>query len=512
MGNNSAAEGAAKSGTGAVSDGYRKKSSNYEAGGSPGKEYREPFKWGPFLRALLIIALPVAFQNLLTTTGSMVDTIMLASLGEKTVGAVGLCAQFTSLMFSGYWGFIGGGMLFMSQYWGAGDGDGIRHSFGIMMTFLGAVAVIFTVVATVFPGQAMALYTNNREIQRLGVPYLSLVGFAYPFQILCVGMSALLRSIEKVRIPLYGGIAAVVTNCVCNYILIFGKLGFPAMGTRGAAVGTILSSIVNLAVLLFAAVKFHLPYLLDIREHFRFPKKLLKNFLGKSFPIICNEVAMGVANMMINVVLGRQSAEAIAAVAVFRVLEGVVISFFSGFSNAASVLVGKEVGAGNHEAAFARAKRIIYLASGFTAIVCGILIAVHGPLLHVMSLKGESYRIGTSLLMIYGVIAVIRMGNWCTNDTYRAAGDPAFGSVLEISFMFALVLPTVYICNFVLHAPFLVVFMLCYGDEPIRYILMQIHLYSGKWIRPVSYAGMETIGQFRSRHGIVMKNGRRGKS
>ena len=86
---------------------------------------QKKFDWGYFLKHIAIIAIPVALQNLLTTTGSMVDTIMLASIGEKAVGAVGLCAQFSSLMFSGYWGFIGGGMLFFAQYWGAKDHDGI---------------------------------------------------------------------------------------------------------------------------------------------------------------------------------------------------------------------------------------------------------------------------------------------------------------------------------------------------------------------------------------------------
>ena len=93
---------------------------------------QKKFDWGYFLKHIAIIAIPVALQNLLTTTGSMVDTIMLASIGEKAVGAVGLCAQFSSLMFSGYWGFIGGGMLFFAQYWGAKDQGSFYGRFFLM--------------------------------------------------------------------------------------------------------------------------------------------------------------------------------------------------------------------------------------------------------------------------------------------------------------------------------------------------------------------------------------------
>ena len=95
---------------------------------------KKKFPWGQFIRSVAVIAVPVALQNLLTTTGSMVDTMMIAPLGETTVGAVGLCAQFTSLMFSGYWGFVGGGMLFFAQYWGAKDDDGIERSYGLTLT------------------------------------------------------------------------------------------------------------------------------------------------------------------------------------------------------------------------------------------------------------------------------------------------------------------------------------------------------------------------------------------
>ena len=98
--------------------------------------------------------------------------------------------------------------------------------------------------------------------------------------------------------------------------------------------------------------------------------------------------------------------------------------------------------------------------------------------------------------------ALIRMGNWVQNDTYRSAGDAAFGSMLEITFMYLMVLPFVYLSNFYFHAPFLLVFAFCYVDEPIRYIIMQRHLYSGKWIRPVSVPGLAALGEFRKAHGI----------
>ena len=121
-------------------------------------------------------------------------------------------------------------------------------------------------------------------------------------------------------------------------------------------------------------------------------------------------------------------------------------------------------------------------------------------------LSGKSYKIGTGMLIIYSIAAIIRMGNWAQNDTYRSAGDAAFGSIMEITFMYLMVLPFVYLSNFYFHAPFLLVFAFCYIDEPIRYIIMQCHLYSGKWIRPVSDTGLATIDEFRKQHHIEVKS------
>ena len=464
-------------------------------------EQKKKFRWGAFIRAVAVIAVPVALQNLLTTTGTMVDTMMIAPLGETTVGAVGLCAQFASLMFSSYWGFVGGGMLFFAQYWGAKDDDGIDRSYGITLTCMMFVAAVFTALALLAPEWVMGVYTDKQAIGQIGVKYLRVVGFAYPLQILSMAMSALLRSTERVRIPFYAAIASVATNIALNWAFIYGKLGLPAMGVQGAALATVCAAAVNAGVILLLARAQGYPYLFHFRRHFKWNRAIVGEYFRKCFPIICNEVLIGVGNMVINMVLGRQAEEAIAAIAVFRTLEGFVIGFFAGCSNAASVLVGKSVGAGELDDAYERAKRLVPLCGGCILVVIGLLIAVHKPLLTAMSLSGESYRLGVGLLCVYGVAGVIRMCNWTMNDTYRSAGDATMGTVLEITFMYAMVLPCVTVSGLVLRAPFLVIFACCFVDEPVRLILMQRHMYSGRWVKPVTPAGKAALPAFREKHG-----------
>ena len=434
----------------------------------------------------------------------MVDTMMIASLGQTELGAIGLCAQFSSLMFSCYWGFIGGGMLFISQYWGAKDHDGINRSYGLTLTCMMTVALVFCCLATVFPGAVMRLYTDKTALQEVGIKYLRIVGFNYPLMVLSMAMATLLRCTERVRIPLYGSIVSVIVNVCLNYILIFGRLGLPAMGVQGAALATVIAQIVSICVIVLLAKMNGHPYLMDIRRHFQWKSKLIKDYFRKCFPIIMNELLIGVGNMVINIVLGRQPEEAIAAIAVFRTLEGLIIGFFAGFSNAASILVGKEVGAGKPDLAYTRAWRLVYLCQGFIGLVGLCLIALHTPILRIMGMEGESFRIAFGLVCIYIAAAFIRMGNWTQNDTFRAAGDAAYGTILEIVFMWVMVLPFVYLTGMVWHSSTLLVFACCYIDEIIRYVLMQVHLFSGKWIKPVTPEGIEAMKQWH-RPGIKAK-------
>lgn len=458
------------------------------------------FDWKSFILRVAVIAIPVALQNLLSTTGSMVDTMMIARLGETAVGAVGLCAQFSTLMLAAYWGFVGGGMLFISQYWGAQDEDGICRSYGLIWTCIMTVGVIFAGFAVLAPDLIMRLYTDKTAIQEVGISYLRVAGFAYPLQLFSIAASTLLRATEKVRIPLYAAIASVFTNIFLNWVFIYGNLGCPAMGVRGAAYATVCAAAMNLAVIFISCAVIRYPYLFRFRAHFRWVGSKTREFFARCYPIIINEVFIGIGYMVINVVLGRQSEQTIAALAVFRTMEGLIIGFFAGFSSASSVLVGKATGAGELDDAYGKARRIIPLCV-LTIAVAAVPINLLKPgFLRMMSLSGQSFEIASYLILVFTMVAVIRMGNWCMNDTFRSSGDAVTGTVLEVVFMYVMVIPVVCLAGLKFKVSIYILFPLVYCDEIIRFVIMLIHLHSGKWVRPVTDQGKSVLPEFREKH------------
>ena len=461
------------------------------------KDISKRFDWGRFLKKVAVIAIPVALQNLMTSTGTMVDTMMIARVGETAVGAVGLCSQYSVLMLGCYWGFVGGGMLFISQYWGARDEEGICRSYGLMLCCIMSVAVIFSSVALFAPQLVMRLYTDKVSIQEIGIRYLKIAGFSYPLALFSISASTLLRATERVRIPLYAAIGSVLSNIFLNWCLIYGNLGFPALGVRGAAIAPVAAAGINLSIIFICCAVTRYPFIFRIRAHFRWVGEKVREFFVKCFPIILNEVFLGIGNMTVNAVLGRQSESAIAALAVFRTLEGFIISFFAGFSSSASVLVGKSVGAGNLEDGYRKAKRIMPLCVITVALV-GLLINILKPqILQAMSLTGLSFEIASYIITVFMFVAMIRMGNWCMNDTFRSAGDSVTGTTLELVFMYVMVIPVVCITGLKLKVSIYLLFPLVYCDEIIRFVIMTIHLFSGRFIRPVTPQGKAALAEFR---------------
>lgn len=459
---------------------------------------KQKMEWKVFLSAIFSIAFPIAFQNLLSTTASMVDTIMIGSEGELAVAAVGICSQISSLFFSCYFGFSGGALLFFAQYWGADNEKGINRTFGVSFIFMLAVAVVFGGVAVVNPAFFLRIYTDKENIVAVGIPYIRIVGLAYPLQVIGVLISFLMRSTDRVKPPLISSILGLIVNFILNWILIYGRFGMPKMGAAGAAVGTLMSSIVNLIALCIFLWRSNsrCRVTLKLRQVFRWEPGFLKNYLWKCFPIICNELLYGVGQMLINIVIGRQSESAIAAMAAFRVLEGFVFAFFGGLADASAVVVGKEVGAGYHMKGYQYVKGFAILCPAITFVICLTGLIFHEPILGLFGLGAEAMFYGKYMLMIYLFAGTIRTCNYIMNLCYRAGGEAVYGTVLEIGCLFLISVPATWVAGIVLKLPFLAVFSFVYTDEILRLIVELKYTRSGKWVKPVTDVGKAALPQF----------------
>ncbi|MDR1288679.1 MAG: MATE family efflux transporter [Treponema sp.] len=451
-----------------------------------------------FYTSVITIGLPVALQNLLTTSAGMVDTIMIGTLGEQSVAAAGICVQFSMLLFAAWFGFCNGGTIFFAQYWGAGDEQGICRAYGITFSCMMAVCLVFSGFAVFAPEFILSIYTDKEAIRAAAVPYLRIVGFSYPLQIWAAAISSLLRSIEKVKIPLFASIASLITNFILNWLLIFGHFGFPRMGMAGAAVGTVCAGAVNVLVLYIFCFRDKHSFVLRIRDHFHWDLSFLKEYFSRSFFVVCNEMFYGIGVFIINIIIGRQSEAGIAAMAVFRVLEGLLFVFFGGLANASAVMVGKKIGAGKHREGYDEGRRFTLLCPAVTLAIWLLLLPFAKPLLGLFGLGSQALRYAFFMILIYTVTGNIRSRNYITNNIFRAGGESVFGTVVEICGLFLLSIPLTALAGFFLDWPFLAVFTLTFFDEFIRLGILHWYMKSGKWIKPVTSEGLAKLPAFRA--------------
>lgn len=261
--------------------------------------------------------------------------------------------------------------------------------------------------------------------------------------------------------------------------------------------GTLASGIVNLVLLVIFLLVSKCEIRLRLKEMFGFQREFIGAYLSKCLPILANEMLYGVGQMIINIVIGHQDESAIAAMAAFRVCEGFVYAFFGGLSNAASVIIGKEVGSGHLPRAYNYCRKSSLFCPMVTFGVVGVMTLLNRPILGLFGLGTTAMEYGKFMLLIYLAFGTIRTCNYIMNESYRAGGEAVFGTVLEVSCLFLISVPATWIAGMVLRLPFLAVFAFVYTDEIIRLLVETRYTASGKWIKPVTEQGIGALPQFR---------------
>ena len=230
--------------------------------------------------------------------------------------------KYGGLLFGFYWGLCCGGTLFIAQYHGIHDEDGIRRAYGLTNTCMMALAVIFSVLAIFIPDKVMQIYVSDPDVCAIGATYLRALGVAYLFQTFSTALSTVLSSTERVKLPLVASIASILTNTGLNWFLIYGHMGAPKLGVMGAAVSSVVASIVNAAVLLIVCIKQKNIAVTHIDRMFHWSGDFVREYFIKSSPLVINETLYSLATLVVNIVYGRQGAGNLAAISIFRTVEG----------------------------------------------------------------------------------------------------------------------------------------------------------------------------------------------
>ncbi len=439
-----------------------------------------------FWRNTANLALPIALQNLLSSSFALVDTLMIGSLGEISVAAVGLASQIAFLLNLFLFGICSGGAVFASQAWGAKNIKSIRTTFGIILSAGTILAFGFFAMAFFAPEFCMGLLSNDPEAIGVGTRYLKIASFSYFGVMLTNVFSTVLRSTEQVKIPLFSNIAAVLMNVFFNYALIFGKFGLPQMGIEGAALATVISAITNaLVIYLFSLIRREV-IACKPSEMFDFGLDALKRFAHVALPVFLNEALWALGTTVCNAIFGRMGSDNFAALTISRTVENFIFVFFVGLCNACAVMIGKCIGEGNTEKAKTYSRRFLLLEPVVGVILALVLLPLRKGVLSLFDFGEASFTTAYLLLTVYCMELVLRNIPYITIvGCFRAGGDTRRGMLYDLICLWGVAIPVTYVLGLVIGADFvLTYFIMLVAEDVVKNVLCLRHFFSFKWIKP----------------------------
>ena len=444
-----------------------------------------------FFSILIRLSFPVIFQNVLHSFVNLVDTVMVQSLGDVAVGAVGLGNQIYFIMHLVIFGVASGVSVFISQYWGSQDLKGIHRSMGIGFTILLPIIMVATAFVIACPELVLSLFTPQPELLSEGAKYLRIVAVSYVFSGITMILAQSLRSTENMVVPFFSTVASLAINVFLNYVLIFGHFGFPRLGIVGAAYATSIARIIETFILLFVIYSKQSPVAFRIKDAFHLTKDFIKRFVKTSTFVIITETLWGFGTTLFFAAYGRVAGgiekEVVAAVNVSKVLENLVLVFYWGFAAASAVTVGKLIGQGTFDKARRYAYRFV-ITGLITGVLLGaILMLISMPILSMFSDISDTAReyareyiiLFSLFLFIRGSCAVTTVG------VLRAGGDTKIAMMIDIVPLYLVVLPAMFVATLVFKAPPYILFIIAMSYDVLRLAPSIIRIVGNKWIKNV---------------------------
>ena len=439
-----------------------------------------------FYKRVSVIALPIAFQNLIQIGVNMMDTIMLGTLGETALSASALANQFITIYHICSMGIGMGASVLVSRFWGMQDLKSLKKSVTIMLRLCLGFALIFAVLTALIPAQIMRMYTPEQEVISEGVKYFLFSIPTYFLLGLSLDCTLVLRSIGSAVVPLVCSILGFMSNLFFNWVFIFGRLGAPRMEVAGAALGTLISRIIEFAMIggYFFFIEKHLAY--RVKDLFMKCGDLVKEYLVISIPVVISDGLMAIGNSAVAMIMGRIGTSFVSANSITTVTQQLTTVLTQGVAQAGCIVTGHTLGKGEMEKAqqegytFAVFGAVMGLIAGF------IVFLVSGPVVNMYNITDETKDIAMQLMRAISIILVFQSTNSIlAKGVLRGGGDTRFLMVADVLFLWIASVPLGILAGIVLKLPAFWVYFFIKIDQIIKCIWCFQRLGSGKWIKRI---------------------------
>lgn len=439
-----------------------------------------------FYKQVARIAVPVALQGLITTGVNMMDTIMVGAVGETELSAVSLANQFITIFHIFCMGIGMGASVLVSRYYGMKDENSLKKTVAIMLRLCLGLSVLFCIATILIPRQIMLIYTTDESIILHGIEYLRYSVVTYFLLGLALTCTIVLRNVGKVRIPLYTSIAAFFINIGANYVFIFGKLGAPQMGVAGAAVGTLISRIMEFCIICGYMLFKDKSIGFRVKHLFMPVGKLWREYIRISIPVLVSDGILALGNNSVAMVIGRLGESFVAANAVTTVAQQLSSVMITGFSQAGSIITGYTLGEGDRKKAHDQGYAFLGIGFVFGIVAAVIIMLISQPLIYAYDLSSQTQAIAQELMWSISIIIVFQATNSImTKGVLRGGGDTKMLMLTDNIFLWVASVPLGALAGLVLELPAFWIYFALKIDQVLKAVWCVIRLRSGKWIKKI---------------------------
>ena len=448
-----------------------------------------------FYRRILRLMLPIMVQNGITNFVNMLDNIMIGSVGTAQMTGVALTNQLIFVFNLCIFGAVSGAGIFATQFFGSGDREGVRHTFRFKLLFCGLITVL-SIALLSFKGENLLLLymqgdggltdaatTLHHAKDYLAIMLIGLIPFT---AVQCY--AGTLRESGNPTPPMFAGVAAVLINLVFNYILIFGKFGAPALGVRGAAIATVLSRFVELAVLVIWA---HgntaaFPFMKGLYKTLYIPRKLVGQLFIKGLPLMINETLWASGIAIINQCYSTRGLDPMAAVNISQTFWNVFAISYMAVGNAVGILIGQMLGAGKLK----EAKESSYKMVAFSctlAIGVGIIYSVCAKFIPMaFNTEPEIRQLATRIMQITAIVMPFEALTHVSYFILRSGGQMAVTLAFDSGFMWCInVVLAVTLSRFT-NLPFIWIFTAIQSTTILKSTIGILLVRRGGWVKNIT--------------------------
>ncbi len=437
-----------------------------------------------FIKKLFLVSLPIIIQQLFLNIASLLDTLMVGQLDEKSISGVYIATQIVFVINLMIFGAVEGGSVFLCQFKGGENKNNLTKSFVFKSYFSTFIAILATLIVLIFNKQLVSCFSKDKEVIKIACDYIFIVSVSFIPYALTNSLSTSMRELDHLIPPTVITFIGILFNTLINYLLIYGKFSFPALGAKGAAIGTLVERIFEILALIILTIWKKYEFTYRLKNNLKIERKMFFTFLKKSLPLLINETLWSIGQTLLIYFFSEVDEIATIVLPISSTIYNLLFVVCLGLGNGISIIVGESIGGEKYNLGQKQGYYSL-LFTFFVSLILGIILFSISPLI-VSFYKGigiEAKNIALILIKFNAIYIVLCAINNALFFLMRSGGRTEIVLAFDSLYAFVIQVPVCFLLLKFSNLSLVPFVCLIYSLDIIKLFLGGYIVISKKWVK-----------------------------